>query len=82
MQNKIDRPKNFTLIWYKTGSNFTKMIGRVETKSIRHFRTKLKLLKNQNEYYLRVSYTRGGHNEGVYSTRKGLMLALNAFCEK
>lgn len=77
-----DKLKNFTLVLYETGSNFKKRIDRLETKSIRRFRTRLKLLPDQFEAYLRVSYTGGGHNDGDYSNRTDLMFAFEAFDEK
>ena len=82
---EVDRPKNFTLVLYETGSGYKKRIDRWETKSIRRFRTRLKLLKNLKpscEAYLRVHYTSGGHNDGFYDNWTDLMFAFEAFVEK
>lgn len=79
---EIDIPKNFTLVLYKTGSDYQERMDRWETKSIRRFRTKLKLLPNQFEAYLRISYVNGGHNDGNYDNKTDLTFAFEAFVEK
>jgi len=38
--------------------------------------------KSFDKAYLRVSYGRGLFNSGLYTSRKGLVHALNAFTEK
>ncbi len=77
-----DRLKNFTLVLYEIGSRYKKRVDRLETKSIRRFRRRLKLLPDQFEAYLRVSYTDGGHNDGDYDNKADLMFAFEAFVEK
>ncbi len=79
---EIDRPKNLTLILYETGSRYKQRMDRWETRSIRRFRRRLKLLPDQFEAYLRVSYTGGGHNDGDYVNKTDLMFAFEAFVEK
>ena len=79
---EIDRPKNFTLVSYKIGSKYRERIDRWETKSIRRFRRRLKLLPDQFEVYLRVSYSGGGHNDGDYDNKVDLLFAFEAFVEK
>lgn len=73
--------KNFTLILYMIGSDSRQMVSRLETKSIRRFRTRLKLLTNPISSYLRVSYLGGGHNDGYYSSAPELLFAFEAFVE-
>lgn len=81
MKIEIDKPKNFTLVLYEIGSRHKKRIDRCETKSIRRFMTKLKLLNSQIESHLRVFYAHGGHNEGFYSSKEDLLFAFDAFVE-
>ena len=79
---EMNRPRNFTLILFEIGSKHKKPVYRLETKSIRRFKMKLKLLKSQIESYLRVSYTKGGHNNGFYYSKEDLLFAFEAFIEK
>jgi len=82
MENKSHTKKrNYTLILFENGSNFTKRVERYETKSIRRFSTKLRLLKSPFECYLRVYYPDGGHNDGNYVNKEDLLMAYEAFCE-
>lgn len=82
MENKSHKKnRNFTLILFENGSNFQKKVERYETKSIRRFCTKLRLLKSPFECYLRVHYPDGGHNDGYYTNYEDLTLAFEAFCE-
>ena len=78
---EIDRPKNFTLILFEIGSKHKKTIYRLETKSIRRFRTRLKLLESQIESCLRVSYFQGGPNYGFYNSKEDLLITFEAFVE-
>ena len=77
-----DKPKNFTLVLHRIGSHFRERVDRLETRSIRRFRRRLRLLPDQIEAYLRVSYTGGGHNDGDYDNKADLLFAFEAFVEK
>ena len=81
INNTQVRPKNFTLILYKEASQKSEKAYRVETKSKRRFSTRLKLLPPEFYGYLRVSYTGGGWNEGIYKTKGDLIFAYKAFIE-
>lgn len=84
-------PKNFVLISYQKGSNYQKVIDRLETKLYNRFYAKLRQVNSNTDNYLRVSY--GKHedicgkktefwNDGHYGNKQDLMLAFRTFCEK
>lgn len=77
-----NKPKNFTLILYKRGSQRTQVAERLETKSKRRFLRKLRLLPNKFDAYLRVSYGDGFWNDGYYQDKKYLMFVFEAFTER
>ena len=82
MENKSHKKnRNYTLVLFENGSNFHKQVERMETKSIRRFHTRLRLLPPQIECYLRVHYPDGGHNDGCYTDKEDLLMAFEAFCE-
>lgn len=86
MENKSHTKKrNFTLVLFENGSNFQKKVERLETKSIRRFLTRLRLLKSPLECYLRVHYPNGNYNDGYYSgeygNKKYVLKVFKAFCE-
>lgn len=82
MKNLTNIPKNFTLILYKEGTNRKQKLERLETKSRIKFGRKLKLIPNQFDAYLRVSYSGKGWNDGYYQNIADLLLAFSAFMEK
>lgn len=77
-----DKPKNFTLMLYETGSKRKRIVYRVETSKIRRFRARFRRIPDQFDGYLRVSYTGGGHNDGDYCNKADLIFAFEAFVEK
>jgi len=82
IKNTESQPKNFTLILYREASQKSEKVYRVETKSKRRFSTRLKLLPPTFYGYLRVSYTDGGWNDGIYKTKKECLFAFKTFIEK
>lgn len=69
--------KNYTYKIYKKGE----VVSRLSTHSIRRFLSRLRMIKENNATYLRVSYPLLGANEGYYQKKKELLNALNAFNE-
>ena len=80
---------NFTYKVIKNG----KTAAKCQTHSIRRFFHRIRSIKWQNgqSIYLRVNYGRGinnqgktvpFHNEGEYTTKAELTVALNAFTER
>lgn len=82
MLTRVDIPKNFTLVLYRKGFDKTQMIERLETKRVRRFLRRLRLLDKRFNAYLRASYMDGGWNDGYYQSRVDLMRAFNAFVDK
>lgn len=81
IRNEIDRPKYFSLLIFGNNSKLSPVIGKLGTKSQNKFSRKLRLLPEQNFFYLKVGYALGGYNDGFYSSKKDLLFAYQAFVE-
>lgn len=79
---RYDRPKNFTLVFYKNSSLDKNVIWRIQTKSKNKFSRRLKQIPSQFYAFFKVSYVGGGWNDGLYENKTDLMLAYLAFTEK
>ena len=82
MKIETVRPKNFTLILYKIGTNRKKIIERLETRSQKRFTRRVKLIPKKFDALLRVYYSNKSWNDGDYFKREDLLLAYYAFIEK
>ncbi len=82
MKIEIVRPTNFTLILYEMGSQRKRLLERLETRSQRRFTTRVKLMPQRFDTYLRVYYSNKFWNDGNYFKRDDLFLAYYAFIEK
>jgi hypothetical protein len=83
---KRDNKPNFTLKITRSG----KEVERYQTHFKRRFYNRIRTIKWDCSYYLKVSYGKllsnsGKYenfwNDGLYDNKKDLMLALNAFTE-
>jgi len=74
--------KNFSLVFYKKVDGKSLVVKRIRTKSQSKFTRRLRLIPNEFDALLSVSYSDGGNNSGIYQSKEDLMLAYSAFIER